>query len=247
MQLLRLGARILPFLSILHSASANPFNFDAFVKDIEGFGRNAKTLADNVLAAAGGEAVVLVAGLKNAAEELHTATATWYAEQERLVANMAPGTTKEDISAQYAIALGDARAELQKTFAARPPLAEEPASGADSATDGKTKVEAWKTRLYEDVSMILDSIEDAVVEVWRIWNAPEAQTRASFGTVKPFLKTVLVLAGKFAHEHPRFFKRVILPLLMTMLIPFVPKDLAFILFDIFVFVFGVESPFTAKL
>lgn len=57
-----------------------------------------------------------------------------------------------------------------------------------------------------------------------------------------------LLSGKFAHEHPRFFNRVIMPLLETMLRALgLPKDVALILFDIFVFVFETQNPFPAKL
>lgn len=156
------------------------------------------TFAEHPLAAVGAETVVLAAGLQHAAEELHTAATTWYAEQERLVASMAPGTTDEDVSAYYAIALGDVRAELQKTFAARPPPAEEPAHENGPGTDGiKKEPKAWESRLHDDVSMILDAVEDAVVNVCRTWDAPEAQTRASFEEVKLFARVFMVLAGAY--------------------------------------------------
>lgn len=201
----------------------------------------------------------MATGVKDAAERLRTAATTWYAEQERLVAQMGPGMTGAEVSAHYAVALEDVRADLQKTFAARP-------LGGLGADGKKEKPEAWKSQLYEDVSMILDAVEDAIVEVQRILDAPEAQTRASFGAVKPFLRTVMVLAGayllriivssdmhiancflsgKFAHEHPLFFDKVILPILMTMLMPFVPKIVAFILLNIFLSILEAQRPIPA--
>ena len=139
---------------------------------------------------------MLATEIKGAAEDLQAAATTWWAEQGLLVASMAPGTTGAEVSSSYAVALEGVRADLQKTFALRPPPAEEPATEDGPGKKGK-KPKAWESKLYEDVSTVLDRIEDAVVAVWGTWKAPEDQTRASFGAVKPFLRTVMILAGAY--------------------------------------------------
>ncbi|KAF9565511.1 hypothetical protein CPC08DRAFT_815284 [Agrocybe pediades] len=148
-------------------------------------------------------------------------------EELRLDADQVPGEDSFDLNVfvqKLAEYVGPIIADLEKELALPPP---------------ENQTDVFKQR-NATITLILDKVEGATVQVYAQWNVSEAEARKRFEPVKVCIRDVVLAIGKLADEHPTVLMALLMP------VPFI-RELSILLPLLSVLGFGPGGPIKGSL